>query len=180
MNPCAKYVSGNYAWAYSLWTVLLHCSFTIFILWRNGPLTPPSKYPVISIRLSFSVIGIKDIILQHHSSQVQVHTRPWHSSVVWESALALLHLWDLIIMEPDVGLRGILKWRNIESGEIAHKYANLFFRKPCSRPSNNAFKFLHVVILPAARDEGWVWGSAVLPSHLFTFTPWLPRELCRK
>jgi hypothetical protein len=53
-----------------------------------------------------------------------------------------------------MGLKGILKWRNIESGEICHKYANPSFQKPYSKPSNKAFTFLHVIILPAARGGG--------------------------
>lgn len=87
---------------------------------------------------------------------------------------------DTWLWQSNARLRHKIKWRNIESVAKYNKYANISFQKPYSRPSNNVSIFFHVIILPAAVGGGCFCGSAFLPSHLFTFTIWLPRELCGK
>lgn len=69
-----------------------------------------------------------------------------------ESTLPLLNIGDPIIIQPNVGLRGNIKWRNIESVARFNKYANLSFHKPYSRPSNKS-PYFFMFLFSAAGEE---------------------------
>lgn len=121
----------------------------------------------------------------HSSRDINILTKsksiPWSAILLWSKRQPDPFLtFDTWLWQSSARLRHKLKWRSIDSGAKYNKYANLSFQKPYSRPSNNVSIFFHVIILPVAVGGGCFCSSAFLPSHLFTFTIWLPREPCRK